>query len=170
MTVGSDRLTDLFLGEEWSRTRRAFILTVGFATLGVVLDYHVLLTKFDNEVLVALHAVFSLDGYLLSGHATGMLLVVSLAGLHAYLNEGYLPSILLGWSPVYGNVIWTIGSLTAIENYFLDPVAAFERTFPEAFVLATLGFLIGLGLRWVQKRRQSHTMPGSGSDELQPTE
>lgn len=151
MPPGSDRLTDLLLGEEWSKTRQALILIIGFAIVGVGLEYLLFFTKFESGVIETLHEVFSLDGYLPSWHATGMLFVIGLAALHAYLNEGYLPSILLGWSLVYGNVIWTIGSSTAIENYYLDPVAAFERTFPEAFVLATLGFLIGLTLRWIRK-------------------
>lgn len=169
MTLGADRLTDLLLGEEWSRTRQAFILTVGFAIVGVVLEYLLFLTKFESGVIETLHEVFLLDGYLPSWHATGMFFVIGLAALHAYLNEGYLPSILLGWSPVYGNVIWTIGSPTAIENYYLDPVAAFERTFPEALVLATFGFIIGLSLRWIRKRRQTDAMPQSESDNLQST-
>lgn len=169
MTPGSDRLIDLLLGEKWSKTRQALILTVVFAIVGVVLEYLLLLTRFEIGVIETLHEVFLLDGYLPSWHATGMLFVIGLAALHAYLNEGYLPSILLGWSPVFGNVIWTIGSPTAIENYYLDPVAAFERTFPEALVLATLGFIIGLSLRWIRKRRQTDAMPQSESDNLQST-
>ncbi|MFC4448991.1 hypothetical protein [Halorussus aquaticus] len=169
MSLGSDRFTDLLLGEKWSRTRQAFILAVGFAIVGVVLEYALFLTKFEGGVIETLHEVFLLDGYLPSWHATGMLFVIGLAALHAYLNEGYLPSILLGWSPVYGNVSWTIGSPTAIENYYLDPVAAFERTFPEALVLASLGFVIGLSLRWIRKRRETDAMPQSDSDNLQST-
>lgn len=147
-----DRLTDLLLGTERSTTRRAVILAVGFAVGGGVLEYLLVLTKFENDVIATAHSVFALDGYLPTWYATGALVVVGVAAVHAYLNEGYLPSVLLGWSPVYGNAIWTIGSWTTIRNYYLDPVAAFERTFPEAAVLATLGFLVGLVLRRIRQR------------------
>ena len=170
MALQSDRLTDLLLGEEWTRTRRALILTGGFVIATATLEYFLYRTKFENEVIETLHQVFLLDGYLPTGHATGALFVVSLAALHAYLNQGYLPSILLGWSLVYGNLSWSIGSRTAIENYFLDPVSAFERTFPEAVVLATLGFVIGLGLRWIRKRQQSYTTSQADPDKMQSTD
>lgn len=169
MGLQSDRLTDLLLGENWSRTRQALILTVGFAIVSTALEYLLFLTKFENEVIGTLHEVLLLDGYLPSWHATGMLFVVGLAALHAYLNEGYLPSVLLGWSPVYGNVVWTIGTPMGIENYYLDPVGAFERTFPEAIVLATLGYIIGLGLRWIRKRRQTDAVSQSESVDLRST-
>lgn len=169
MTFQSGRFTDLILGEKWSRTRQALVLTVGFVVASMVLEYLLLLTKFDNFVLEMLHEVFLLDGYLPSWHATGLFFVVGLAAVHAYLNEGYLPSVLLGWSPVYGNVIWTIGSRSGIKNYYLDPIGAFESTFPEAVVLGTLGFAIGLGLRWIRTRRQTSTSSQSESDELQST-
>lgn len=167
MALRSDRLRDLTLGKERSRTRRALALTVGLVTVGMVSEYLLFLTEFQNGVVETLHEVLLLDGYLPSWHATGALFVLDLAALHAYLNEGYLPSVLLGWSPVYGNVLWSIGSLSGVENYYLDPVAAFERTFPEALVLATLGFVVGLGLRWARKRRQSHAVPHSESGERQ---
>lgn len=170
MSLQSDRLTTLILGEKWSRTRRALILVVSFGTASMVLEYLLLLTKFENEVVVTLHEVFRLDGYLPTWHATGMFFVIGLAAVHAYLNEGYLPSILLGWSPVYGNVLWSIGSLTEIKSYYLDPVSAFERTFPEAIILATLGFVIGLSLRWILIHQQTDSVPQSESDDLQSGE
>ena len=62
----------------------------------------------------------------------------------AILNEGYLVSVLLGWSIGCGDLVWTIGSRTEITNFYLDPMSAFTRTFPEAVVLATIGFVLGL--------------------------
>lgn len=163
MPIQSERLGALVLGEEWSRTRRALVLAGGFVVAGTLLEYLLFRTKFENEVIETFHQVLLLDGYLPGWEATGAIFVVGLAALHAYLNEGYLPSVLLGWSAVYGNVGWTIGSLSGIENYYLDPVAAFERTFPEAVALATLGFVVGTSLRWIrmQKRSDATSQPES---------
>lgn len=166
MVSHPDRLTDLFLGETWSRTRNALVLTGGFVTASLLLEYLLFLTRFENAAIETLHEVFLLDGYLPSWHAMGVFVVVGLAAVHAYLNEGYLPSLLLGWSPVFGNVAWTIGSPTGIENFYLDPIGAFRRTFPEAVVLAALGFVIGLGLRRIRKRQRGHTTTRSESDEI----
>lgn len=162
MATQSDQLTDLILGERWSRTRNALVLAGGFVTAGLVLEYALFLTRFENDAVETVHEVFFLDGYLPGWHAAGPVIVIGLAALHAYLNEGYLPSVLLGWSPAFGNVIWTIGSPSGIENYYVDPVAAFERTFPEAAVLATLGFVLGFGLRRIRKRRRD--VSGSRSE------
>jgi len=166
MVAQPDRLTDLLLGETWSRTRNALVLTGGFVTAGLLLEYLLFLTGFENAAIETLHEVFLLDGYLPSWHATGAFVVIGLAAVHAFLNEGYLPSLLLGWSPVFGNVIWTIGSPTGIENFYLDPIGAFQRTFPEAVVLATLGFVIGLGFRRIRKRQRCHSVARSESDEV----
>lgn len=169
MASQSDRLHDLILGKERSRTRRVIVLVSGFLIAGLTLEYLLFVTEFENGVVEVLHEVFLLDGYVPGWHATGAFFVVGLAALHAYLNEGYLPSVLLGWSPVYGNVAWTIGSLYGIENYYLDPVSAFERTFPEAVVLATLGFVIGISLRWARKRHRDDAVPQPESAEVQST-
>lgn len=166
MDSRSHRLRDLMLGEGRSKTMRALVLAGGFVAAGALLEYLLLLTSFENPVVELLHETFLLDGYLPGWHATGAVFVVGLAALHAYLNEGYLPSVLLGWSPAYGNLAWTIGSPTEVANYYLDPAAAFERTFPEAFVLATCGFVLGVGLRWVRRRR-GHVVSPSESDEVQ---
>lgn len=155
MAVQSDRLHDLVIGDEPSRTRRALVLAGGFLVAGLVLGYLVFATQFENVLLESLHEALLLDGYGPGWHARGAFVVVGLAAVHAYLNEGYLPSVLIGWSPVYGNVGWTIGSRREIGNYYLDLVAAFERTFPEAVVLATLGFVVGVGLRWARHRRRA---------------
>jgi hypothetical protein len=166
MTLQSTRFADLILGEKRERTRRALILAAVFVVAGAVLDYLVILSKFENEVFETLNQVFLLDGYLPSWHASGVYIVIGLAAVHAYLNEGYLPSILLGWSPIYGSHSWTIIPLSDLEAYYLDPVSALERTFPEAVVLATLGFVIGLSLRRLRRGRRGNAVSHSEADEI----
>lgn len=152
MTSRFDRLSALALGAEWTRTRRAFALAGALVVAGATVEYLLLRSNFESGLLETLHEALLLDGYLPEWHAAGALFVVGLAALHAALNEGYLPSVALGWSPVYGNLLWTIGSVEAVGGYSLDPVAAFERTFPEAVALATLGFVVGLGFRRIRER------------------
>lgn len=166
MVALSDRLTDLILGEQWSRTRRALVLTAAFVIATTISEYALFLTKFEKGWIETLHEVFFLDGYLPSWHATGAFFVIGLAALHSYLNEGYLPSVLLGWSPAFGNLSWTFRRLSGVEQYYYDPVAAFERTFPEAVVLATLGFVFGVGLRSIRKRHRNYAASQSEPDEI----
>lgn len=160
--LSSNRLGALAFGDDRTTTRRAVLLAGGFLVAGATLEYLVLRTGFGNGALVALHRTLLLDGYLPTPHATGAFLVVGLAAVQASLNEGYLPSVLLGWSLAFGNVCWTVGSLVGVRSYYLDPAAAFRRTFPEAIVLASLGFLLGAGLRTLRERRRGR--PAAGSD------
>lgn len=165
MATKSDRVSDLLLGERRGGTGRALILASGFVLATMILEYLLYVTAFENSVIKALHQAFLLDGFLPTWHATGAFIVVGLAALHAYLNEGYLPSVVLGWGPAYGNVMWTIGSLSGVENYYLDPLAAFQRTFPEAAALATVGFIIGLGVRWGRMRQQHQPVSQFDADD-----
>lgn len=158
-----DRLGTLAIGDDRTTTRRAVLLAVGFLVAGATLEYLVLRTGFENDALAALHQALLLDGYLPAPHATGAFLVVGLAALQALVNRGYLPSVLLGWSLAFGNVCWTVGSRVGVRNYYLDPAAAFRRTFPEAVVLASLGFLLGLGIGNLRARRRGRSTSGSDS-------
>lgn len=170
MSLRSDRLTSLLLGANRTRTRRALVLTGAFVVLGATIEYLLFRTGFENSVVETLHEVFLLTGYLPSQGGTGAVFVVGLAALHAYLNEGYLPSVLLGWTPVFGNLGWSITASAGIESYRLDPVAAFERTFPEALALATLGFVVGVGLRWTRRRWRGSATSRPDADEIPATE
>lgn len=172
MSLRSDRLTALLFGANRARTRRALVLAGVLLVATATIEYLLFHTGFENGVVETLHEVFLLVGYLPGREGMGAVFVVGLAALHAYLNEGYLPSVLLGWSPVFGNLVWSITSPVGIASYRLDPLAAFERTFPEAVALATLGFLVGVGLRWTRKRRRTRTASRfeSDADEIPATE
>lgn len=170
MSLRSDRLAALVLGVNRARTRRALVLAGVLLVATATIEYLLFRTGFENGVVEVLHEVFLLAGHLPSRAGTGAVFVVGLAALHAYLNEGYLPSVLLGWSPVFGNLSWTNGSRSDVANYYLDPLTAFERTFPEALALATLGFVVGVGLRRIRKRWRGAATPRPDADEIPVTE
>ena len=170
MSPRSDRLAALVLGANRARTRRALVLAGVLLVATATLEYLLFRTGFENGVVETLHEVFLLAGYLPSRAGAGAAFVVGLAALHAYLNDGYLPSVLLGWTPVFGNLTWTNGSPSGVANYYLDPIAAFERTFPEALALATLGFVVGVGLRWTRKRWRGSATSRPDADGIPATE
>jgi len=150
----SGRLRLLLVGESRARTRRALALAAGLLVGFAALEYAVLLGP-DHELVDAIWRAFVLEADLATAadHGTlGAALVGGLAAIQASLNEGYLPSLLLASAPVFGASLWTIGSRVRVANLHLDPASAVRRTFPEALLFATVGFLVGLALRWLNGR------------------
>jgi hypothetical protein len=78
----------------------------------------------------------------------GYVLVIGLAATHAYFNAGYLPSVLLAVSPNIGIAIWVI---QGFDEYVAFMPWRFVGILPEGLLVATLGFLLGLGLRRIRK-------------------
>ncbi|WP_227353958.1 hypothetical protein [Haladaptatus salinisoli] len=151
------RLESVLFGTDRTRTWRALALAGVFVIVGAGVEYLTLITGFENELLFELHQFFALDGTALGLATRGAVIVVGLSAIQAYLNEGYLPSLLLGIAPAYGNRLWTIGSLDRIANLYLDPVSAAARTLPDGAILASFGFLLGIGIRWALRRRQRNS-------------
>lgn len=81
-------------------------------------------------------------------------LVVGLAAIHAYLNEGYLPSFLLGLAPVLGmNILIFSGPYPGPYVLTLKPIVGNWGWIPHVarvtFLWATVGFLVGFVVRWL---------------------
>lgn len=93
-----------------------------------------------------------------------MILIGGLALIHAYLNEGLFPSLILATAPYYASYLFTVTGprtgvvLTINDDLVVAPVWAAIHVFPNALLYGTLGFLTGLGARSL-KRRES-TFPG----------
>lgn len=81
----------------------------------------------------------------------GVVTLFVLASIHAYLNEGYVPSLVLATAPSYGQYVFNGPSAA--------PVWAAEYVLPFAVTMGTLGFLVGLAFRWYRGERE---MPTSG--------
>lgn len=151
MSSHTKQLRPLILGVDWAMSKRAIILAGGLFVTTFTFRYLLFLSIFQNSGLWLVARVLQVKGYLPTMYATGMFIVFGLAALHAYLNEGYLPSVVLGWSPIFGFDGWSIYSLADFSDVRPDLLSAFERGFPEAVVIATLGFILGLGFRMVKR-------------------
>lgn len=82
-------------------------------------------------------------------------LVVGLAAIHAYLNEGYLPSFLLGLAPALGTSILIFsGPYPGPYVLTLKPLVGDWEWLPQVIrytlLWATVGFIVGLAVRWLQ--------------------
>lgn len=85
----------------------------------------------------------------------GYLLVIVLAAVYAYFNAGYLVSVCLAISPNIGIALWSIH--VSDEYVTLTPLLVFDRVFPEGPLVATLGFLLGLGIRRVTRQQTAES-------------
>ena len=148
MSPRPSRFGQLLVGVSVERTRRAVILAGVFVILGAVVTYLNVTTQFENEALRGAHRITVFNERV----RTGGVLIVGLAAIHAYLNEGYLPSVTQGVAPYFGANLW---SRTLAETMYLDPVWAVRRTAPEVLLLATVGFVLGVALRGIGSRRQN---------------
>ncbi|MFT4891825.1 MAG: hypothetical protein ACI9YT_002760 [Halobacteriales archaeon] len=70
----------------------------------------------------------------------GVITMVGLATIPAYLNEGYVPSLLVAALPSYGHYVFN-GPGAA-------PLWAATYVLPFAMTAGPLGFLLGVGGRW----------------------
>lgn len=82
-------------------------------------------------------------------------LVVGLAAIHAYLNEGYLPAYLLGLAPVLGTSILIFsGPYPGPYVLTLKPLAGnwgwVSHVIRHTFLWATVGFIVGIAVRWLR--------------------
>lgn len=146
----------LVVGERRRLTGAALLLTGALAVVASVVEYRVLSREIaggDPPVLLPVREVFQLvflweRGTEPTTAVIGYLLVLALAGIHVYYNLGFLTSHLLASSPSVGIAVWSIHGFD--EYVTLTPALVFERVFPEVPVVATLGILLGLGLRLIR--------------------
>jgi hypothetical protein len=134
-------------GTDRSQTLSALGLAVGLgvgaallriyapSTPGIGLEFG-LLHAFTLE---ASPAAIPIEGF-------GVVTMFTLAGIHAYLNEGYVPSLLLAAAPSYGQYVFN-GPGAA-------PLWAAEYVLPFAVTAGTLGFLAGIAFRWCRGKRR----------------
>lgn len=97
---------DLLLGRERSRTRRALALAVGYFVVASALAVTLRSLRYGAvpEFVYRFQHPFLIDtgfGQLVdTDFAPGLVVVVGPAAVHAYLNAGYLPSLLLATAPI----------------------------------------------------------------------
>lgn len=158
MNVDSERLDRLLVGEDRRRTRRAVILAGVLVVVAMVADYLALsyhVGTVETTFFMKFRWAFTLapiweHGLVSPTQVYGYVLVVGLAAVHAYLNSGYLTSVLLASAPPIGTAFWYIGGMD--EYLLFAPELVFGSVFPEAPIMATLGFVLGLGIRTVKRK------------------
>lgn len=158
MNADSERLNRLLVGEDRRRTLSAVGLAGVLMVVAMVVDYLALSSvvgTVNTEFFWNIRDAFALSpnpwrGGVSPTEVYGYILVVGLAAIHAYLNSGYLTSALLASAPPIGTAFWSIGGMD--EYMLLTPELVFGRVFPEALIMATLGFILGLGFRMVKRK------------------
>jgi hypothetical protein len=96
---------------------------------------------FEVSLMTELHGWWWIPGYLF---------VITLSASHAYFNRGYLPSLILGLAPAVGAKLWIV---YGIDDYvgLVSAHNVYDMVVVEGLVLATIGFLAGVGLRHVRR-------------------
>lgn len=158
VSVDLERLKRLVVGEERRRTRVAVVFAGVLLVVAMTVDYLALayyVGTVETPFFGSFREVFTLAPIWERGLASptwvyGYILVVGLAAIHAYYNSGYLTSVVLASAPSIGTAFWSIGGID--EYMVFTPELVFGRVFPEAPIMATLGFLIGLGFRAVKQK------------------
>lgn len=142
----------LVTGADRSRTRSALLLAAGLGVATALLRIVAPGTPGVGYVYGILHA-FTLEANpaAVPVEGVGVVTLFALAGIHAYLNEGYVPSLVLATAPSYGQYVFN-GPGAA-------PVWAAEYVLPFAVTAGTLGFLAGIAVRWY---RNAGERPPSG--------
>ena len=168
---GPSSLRRLFLGYEWVVTRRALLLAVGFlvAVGGIDLALSIVVYGTIPEFVYGFRDAFLLesDFDLLAEpwFGAGTVVVVGLAAVHAYRNEGYLPSLLLATAPIYATYLFTVpGPVTGpvvpvADHVVFAPNWAARHVLPNTVAYGTVGFVLGIGIRYTRRRQASRGAP-----------
>lgn len=144
-------------GVNRSRTLRALALAVVLGVVTALLRIYAPSTPGVGFVFGILHA-FTLEATpaAIPTEGFGVVTMFGLATIHAFLNEGYVPSLILAMAPSYGNYVFN-GPGAA-------PVWALVYILPYVLTVGTLGFLLGSTLRWF-RGRDAPAMAGHFSPE-----
>lgn len=101
------KLTPVLVGVNWARTRRALLLAVGFFTVVGTLR-HIVIRNLQGSayyLLSALLEAFTFESQI-APFAMGWITILGLTAVHAYLNEGYIPGLVLATGPIYGYYVF----------------------------------------------------------------
>lgn len=144
----------LLVGETWRVTAGAVLLAGALILVGSVVEYLTLSREIaggETPVVYYVRPLFvvpepSTIGLRPTPWAAvyGYLFAIALAAGHAYVNLGYLPSVLLSVSPNVGVALWIIHGFD--EYVALTPMRVFG-VLPEGTLVATVGFVLGVALR-----------------------
>jgi hypothetical protein len=139
----------LLSGVDRSQTWQTLALAVGLG-IGTALLRLYYPNPFGLGLSIGVLGAFTFEaswGAILYGRSVGVFTMGGLAAIHAYLNEGYVPSLLVAALPSYGAYLF-YGPPPGVVR----PVSAATYVLPFAITAGTIGFLIGFGARWARGR------------------
>lgn len=154
MNWSPHRLKQLIVGKDWRLTRVAFLSAGTLGLFGAWVSYLAsrgVVTQSEPGVFFWMTQTLHLAPFWEPQVDTmmwvyGYVLVGGIALIHAFFNEGYLPTLVLALSPVYGADLWLV-PLTEASVAFAPVQAVLESAIPEGWIVATLGFVVGVALR-----------------------
>ena len=149
ITSGPD-IVGAFLGQDRAVTLRAVVFAIVLALfMGVVAYINMSAAEGAQfggvEDTTLFLAIVSLDRI--------PVFFAGLAAVHAYLNEGYLPAVLLAAAPRVGSeMVNFAGPFGGPYTLALDPAEGVLEGLPYVLPYATVGFLVGFAIRllWVE--------------------
>lgn len=153
---GHDLLVRVFWGRKRAVTMRAIAFAVALFVVVAIFEY-ANMAAYENVVYFDIPRAswdYGLWGpFRKAFRHPG--LIIGLAAVHAYLNEGYLPSVLLASAPIHGVKIWVYyGPHPGPYVLILRPLVGYWEWALGvplyALPLATLGFIVGFVVRWLR--------------------
>lgn len=169
MSLDVPRLENALLGEDRRLAVAAAAFALGLALLALAVEY-LALTGLANRVhpnvwldvaaALELAPVWRTDPVPYTW-VYGYLLAAGLAAAHAYVNRGYLTSVVLALAAPTGAAVI---SLHAPAEYVIwTPERVLELVLPHGLVVATVGVALGTVLRYVSASETDDEGPAGHS-------
>lgn len=152
-------------GDERRLTALALVIAAVLLTASAAVDYLALRAVVDGRS--SLHFAAELATVFAMGTPLGYLLVVALATGHAYLNRGYLPTLIAGSALRFGDAVFYPTGIRVLQEEtveFSDASVAvgFRPLFlashpPEVLIYPSIGFAGGLFARRYLRSTRSNS-------------
>ena len=150
ITSGPD-VVGAFLGQDRAVTFRLMLFAIVLALFMGVMNY---IHMANIEDIAQFGGIENTPLFLaIVSLSTDPVFIGGLAAVHAYLNEGYLPAVLLAATPVVsGDMLNYAGPFGGPYTIYIDLVEGISEAIPYVLPYATLGFLVGFAIRlfWVE--------------------
>lgn len=146
---GPDPVVRFLLGRHRAVSLRAIVFAVALFLVAAVFQYATMAAAEELRQFGGITQTLPWEALGMTLSHPG--LVVGLAAIHAYLNEGCLPAVLLAAAPVLGMRTWTYyGPFGGPYVLVFEPIAGVLHSVPRVALYATPGIAIGFAARWLR--------------------